>query len=225
MPNRLPKIINRDEADLLLRQPDLRYTNGLKDRTILETMYRAGLRVGEIVNLQTADVKIADYRIDVRKSKRGKSRAVPINAELSGWLQAWSEKRVAKSKWFFCTRLGTQLLTSHLRRMIKKYAKRAGLDPTQVSPHVLRHSFATELLEEGYNLREVQTLLGHSSVATTEIYTHVRPAELAAKMLNRGNDKERQGLVEDILAKLLNMDSKALESFKEVLNAIPAATR
>jgi len=113
------------------------------------------------------------------------------------------------------------LLTSHLRRMIKKYATRAGLDPSQVSPHVLRHSFATELLEENYNLREIQTLLGHQNVATTQIYTHVRPAELAAKMLNRGNDKDRQGLVEDILAKLLEMDSKALESFKDVLNAIP----
>jgi len=222
MPNRLPKVINRDEAELLLKQPNLRYTNGIKDRAILETMYRAGLRACEIVNLRPADVKIADYRLDIRKSKRGASRTVPIGPELAGWLQAWNEKRPAESKWFFCTRLGTQLLTSHLRRMIKKYAKRAGLDPTQISPHVLRHSFATELLEEGYNLREVQTLLGHSSVATTQIYTHVRPAALAAKMFNRGNDKERQELVEDILAKLLEMDSKALERFKEVLNAIPA---
>jgi len=221
MPNRLPKVINRGEAELLLKQPDLRYTSGLRDRVMLETLYRTGLRASEIVNLQPADVKIADYRLDVRKSKRGKSRAVPISAELAGWLQAWSEKRTAKSKWFFCTRLGTQLLTSHLRRMITKYAKRAKLDPMQVSPHVLRHSFATELLEEGYNLREVQTLLGHSSVATTQIYTHIRPAALAAKMFNRGNDKERQGIVEDILAKLLEMDSKALGNFKEVLNAIP----
>jgi len=221
MPNRLPKVINRDEAELLLKQPDLRYASGLRDRAMIETLYRAGLRASEIVNLQTADVKIADYRIDVRQSKRGKSRAVPIGSELAGWLQAWSEKRVAKSKWFFCTRLGTQLLTSHLRRMIKKYAKRAGLEPSQVSPHVFRHTFATELLSEGWSLRALQEILGHSSISTTEIYLHVRPAELAAKMFNRGNDKERQGLVEDILAKLLDMDSKALESFKQVLNAIP----
>jgi len=225
MPNRLPKVINRDEAELLLKQPDLRYTSGLRDRVMLETLYRAGLRACEIVNLRPADVKIADCRLDVRKSKRGASRAVPIGPELVGWLQAWSEKRVAKSKWFFCTRLGTQLLTSHLRRMITKYAKRAGLDPMQVSPHVLRHSFATELLEEGYNLREIQQLLGHQNVATTQIYTHVRPAALAAKMFNRGNDKGRRELVEDILAKLLEMDSKALKGFKEILSALPAATK
>jgi len=223
MPNRLPKVINRDEAELLLKQPNLRYTNGVKDRAMLETMYRAGLRASEIVNLRPADVKIADCRLDVRKSKRGASRAVPIGPELVGWLQAWSEKRVAKSKWFFCTRLGTQMLTSHLRRMITKYAKRAGFDPKQVSPHVLRHSFATELLEEGYNLREIQQLLGHQSVATTQIYTHVRPAELAAKMFNRGDDKGRQELVEDILATLLEMDSKALEGFKEILSALPSS--
>lgn len=222
MPNRLPKVINRDEAELLLNQPDLRYTSGLRDRAMLETLYRAGLRACEIVNLRPSDVKIGDYRLDVRKSKRGASRAVPIGSELAGWLQAWSEKRIAKSKWFFCTRVGTQLLTSHLRRMIKKYATRAELDPMQVSPHVLRHSFATELLEEGYNLREIQQLLGHQSVATTQIYTHVRPAALAAKMFSRGKNKGRQELVEDILAKLLDMDSKALENFKEVLNAIPA---
>jgi site-specific recombinase XerD len=148
----------------------------------METMYRAGLRVGEVVALEPKHVRIAEGIIEVRHSKRDKSRNIPIGPRLAEWLTKWAARRPADAKWFFCTLQGGQLSRSYLCEMTKREAEAAGLDRDQVSPHVFRHVFATERVADGFGIHEVARLLGHASIATTEVYLYVRQGDLAAKM-------------------------------------------
>ena len=225
MPNRLPRVVTREQAAAMLAIPSIKSPTGLRQRVVLEVLYRAGLRAAEVTGLKAEDVHIKELRLDIRGSKRAQSRAVPIGAELAGWLQSWALMRPQKSEWFFSAFRskggggpGNRLQESWLRRMVGGIAQQAGIDPLLVSPHVFRHTYATELLEDGFTISEIQLLLGHSSIRTTAIYLHVKLSELAEKVAAR--DAERDVLAEDVAATLKGLDRDQLHAVKDVLGML-----
>jgi integrase/recombinase XerD len=173
----LPKCLSETEVKTLLEIPDKAEARGLRDRAMLEVMYASGLRVTELVSLRPADVRLKDEYILCR-GKGAKERIVPLGKSAAKAVARYLEKartEIAAGKngdALFLTRLGRPFTRQGFWKMMKTYAKAAGLLP-KVHPHVLRHSFATHLLEHGADLRSVQMMLGHSQITTTQIYTHV----------------------------------------------------
>ncbi len=172
------------ETDMarLLQSPTKEGPLELRDRAILETLYSAGLRVGELAGLDLDDLELADGLATVRgKGKR--ERLALLGAQAHKALQVWLEIRPTLKprgtglKAVFLNKNGTRLTTRSVGRLLEKYLARAGLDPRS-SPHTLRHSFATHLLDHGADIRGVQELLGHRSLANTQIYTHVTTTRL-----------------------------------------------
>jgi len=190
-PQKLPKVLSREQVQQLLGRISTRYPTGLRNRVALELMYRAGLRVSEVCNLSPTDVDLEQGFITVQQGKGGKDRVVPIDPQLAEWCRLWIEKR-QPSEYFLCTHKGTKLSDRYLRQVCERLSRKAEVylnDNRQqkpVHPHTLRHCFGTELVEEGFTLPEVQQLMGHASIQTTTIYTHVRPEALAAKIRQRG---------------------------------------
>jgi len=186
---RLPKTISRDEAARLLKVPNLRAPTGLRNRCMLELMYRAGLRVAEVCALEPRDVDLTRGTVRVLDGKGGDGTAYfdvdSVAALISEWKRERKRLGVAGGAPLFCTLAGETIDTSYMRAMVKRIARRAGLDPSKVSPHVLRHTFATELLDEGFNIRQVQEALRHADVSTTMVYAHVYDAELRARIQRR----------------------------------------
>lgn len=189
----LPFIPTQGEIKGLMAQAPIHTLLGVRNRAIMEAMYRAGLRVSEVESLTDRDVCLERDMLMLRHTKRDKSRNVPFDNRLRAWLIAWMAARDSagvKSElgYFFCTREGGRLHTGYCWQFITRYANNAGLptgDKTGrngVSPHTLRHTYATELLSEGFNIVEIAALLGHSSIKTTERYTHIMPAQLASKI-------------------------------------------
>ena len=212
---RLPQVIERDDAKKLLAQPNTRCPTGLRNRAVLEAMYRGGLRVSEVTKLQPGHVRWQDGILEVRNGKGGKDRNVPFGPELGGWLQAWSERR-PKGRYFFSTLKGGRMSVRYIEAVVERLARKARL--SHCTPHVLRHSYATELLDEGFTIRQVQVLLGHSSVATTQVYTHVRPGDLVAKI--RGRDKAEDAgdqVVMDLARQLLALPGEARQALAGLL--------
>lgn len=187
---KLPKILSRQDVKKLLAVPNVRCITGLRSRVIMQLLYRAGLRVEELCNLAPADVDFADGFVYVQQGKNSKDRYIPIDLVAIDWLRKWDEVRPDVS-FFFCSGNGKKLDQSYVRKIVYQAAEKAGVyiqdgrERVLPSPHNLRHTYATELLEEGYTLAEVQVLLGHSSITTTSIYLHVRPQVLAAKIRER----------------------------------------
>ncbi|MEX2186739.1 MAG: tyrosine recombinase XerC [Pirellulales bacterium] len=182
---KLPHFLSTDEIGRLLSAPAGDDAANVRDRAILEVMYSAGLRVGELVGLVDGDVDLAEGLLRVRgKGKR--ERLAPIGSYASRALRRWLKVRVlAKSikegdaAPLFVSRLGRKLTTRSVARLLEKHLAAAGLD-RRTTPHTLRHSFATHLLDRGADIRSVQELLGHKSLITTQIYTHVSTATLRA---------------------------------------------
>jgi integrase/recombinase XerC len=182
---KLPHWLSTDEVGQLLTAPPGNEPASLRDRAILETLYSAGVRVSELVNLSDGDVDFAAGIVRIRgKGKR--ERLAPIGSHAIRALQAWLRRRELSSREkqgreapVFTNRFGTRLTTRSVARMLEKYLKLTGLD-TRTSPHTLRHSFATHLLDRGADIRSVQELLGHKSLVTTQIYTHVSTSNLKA---------------------------------------------
>ncbi|MEZ0344277.1 MAG: site-specific tyrosine recombinase XerD [Caldimicrobium sp.] len=178
LPKRLPKVLTLEEVEKLLKAPDLSNPLGYRDRTMLELLYATGLRVSELVNLKLGNINL-NLGILRIIGKGEKERIVPIGEVALEYLENYLEnirpKFVkAKSKDFvFLNRRGGPLTRQRFWQIIKNYAKAAGIDLSKISPHVLRHSFATHLLEGGADLRALQMMLGHSSLLTTQIYTHL----------------------------------------------------
>lgn len=173
---RLPKFLYPLEIQILMEAPDTSKPLGLRDRAILETLYASGLRVSELVGLKLNDVYFDEELIKVY-GKGSKERIVPLGSQaqlsLSNYLQKGRpllEK--GKQEALFLNRLGTQLSDRSIRNIVNKYVEAAALQQ-KVSPHTLRHSFATHLLNSGADLRSVQELLGHVKLSTTQIYTHI----------------------------------------------------
>jgi integrase/recombinase XerD len=174
---RLPSLLSRDEVEALLRQPDPRRPAGRRDRAMLELLYATGLRVSELVGLELNDVNL-ETRVLVARGKGSKERLVPVGAPAAEAVRAYlATARGAllhgrRSKDLFVTPRGRRMSRQAFGRIVARLARAAGIR-RPVSPHKLRHSFATHLLEGGADLRAVQTMLGHADVSTTQIYTHV----------------------------------------------------
>ena len=178
LPRRLPKNLSEAKVEALLAAPDTKTTLGLRDRAMLETLYATGLRVSELVGLALAQVSL-DMGVVRVLGKGSKERLVPLGEEAIAWLKRYlAEVRPtlaghAKSTAMFLTARGGPLTRQAFWALIKRLGARAGIPAATLSPHVLRHAFATHLLNHGADLRVVQLLLGHADIATTTIYTHV----------------------------------------------------
>jgi integrase/recombinase XerC len=180
---RLPKFLEEEQVRRLLETPDVTTLLGARDRAMLETMYSTGVRVSELVDLNIEDVDFVGEALHIR-GKGKKQRATPISPTALAWIRRYTDMRRAdpRSASFnqqavFVNKHGQRLSTRSVRRKLDKYLAMCGLDPS-ISPHTLRHSFATHLLNRGADLRSVQELLGHQSLSTTQIYTHVTTQRL-----------------------------------------------
>lgn len=179
---RLPKDISEQQVEFLLAEPDTSTALGCRDRAMLELMYATGLRVSELVSLSLLSLNINQGVIRVT-GKGAKDRLVPLGEEAQDWLSRYMKSarsellKGRQSDVLFPSTRGTFMTRQTFWYRIKKYAAAIGLEET-ISPHVLRHAFATHLLNHGADLRAVQMLLGHSDLSTTQIYTHVSRARL-----------------------------------------------
>jgi integrase/recombinase XerC len=188
---KLPKIISRDEAAKLLAALENGSPEGTRDRLALELMYRAGLRVSEVVNLMPRDVHREGY-IDLYAAKGGDGTAYFDPDRVVPLLERWLKIRplwAGPGARLLCKPNGAPLTTRYLQRLVKKLKDRTGIAGI-CTPHVLRHSFATELLEDDFTLPEVQAALRHAHLQTTAIYLHVRDKSLQTKMSRRNQPKE-----------------------------------
>lgn len=180
---KLPHFLTAEEIGRLLATPPADKPFGLRDRAILETLYSAGLRVSELVGSNDGDVDLEQGLLHVRGKGR-KERLTPLGSYAAGAIAAWMaqrklapEARLGEETPVFTNKFGRRLTTRSVARLLEKHLKVACLDP-RTSPHTLRHSFATHLLDRGADIRSVQELLGHSSLVTTQVYTHVSSRSL-----------------------------------------------
>lgn len=194
LPRRLPKSLSEQQVEALLDAPDPETKLGLRDRAMLETLYATGLRVSELVGLKLAQLSF-DAGIVSVLGKGGRERLVPLGEEAVVWLTRYLATarvdlaRGGKSDAVFITARRGPLTRQAFWQLIKRYAPKAGIAATALSPHTLRHAFATHLLNHGADLRVVQMLLGHADITTTTIYTHVareRLKQLHARHHPRG---------------------------------------
>ena len=177
---KLPRVLKESEVEALLAAPDTGRPLGQRDRAMLETLYATGLRVSELVGLELAQLRL-DVGFLLAWGKGGKERAVPVGEQAEGSLRAYlREARPAlvegRHERVFVNHRGAPLSRQGCWKIIAGYGRRVGV--AKLSPHVLRHSFATHLLEHGADLRAVQMMLGHASISTTQIYTHIHAQRL-----------------------------------------------
>lgn len=180
--SKLPRVMMEKEVKKLLEQPQIGTAIGLRDKAMLELLYATGMRVTELVSLNIDQINLdAGFLLCIGKGS--KERIIPFGSVASGYLQQhieWGRKELVgkkSSNALFLNHLGTRLTRQGFWKILKKYVKKAGIKKN-VTPHTLRHSFATHLLEHGADLRAVQEMLGHSDISTTQIYTHVTQKRL-----------------------------------------------
>ena len=182
---KIPEVLVESEQEALLAQPNPRYPTGQRNRTMLKLMLDTGLRLSEAVNLTWRHVDLMTGKLHVREGKGAKDRVLWIGEGTLEVLQGWKERQVSEvgrcPGHVFTTLDGEPLGVRYVQRMVRRYAAKAGIDKT-VTPHTLRHTFATDLLRATKNVRLVQKALGHSSLATTQIYTHIVDDELEDTM-------------------------------------------
>lgn len=179
----LPKFLSGEEVEALLAAPDVATPRGIRDRAMIELLYATGLRVSELVSLRPADLNLADgFLTTVGKGR--KERMVPLGEEAAMWVGRYLQEarpvlvgRRSSTRLFVNARGGTALTRTGFWKVLRAYAIGLGL-ARRLSPHVLRHSFATHLLERGADLRAIQVMLGHADLSTTQIYTHILDARL-----------------------------------------------
>lgn len=175
---RFPKTLSEAQVEQLLKAPNILSPFGLRDRAMLETLYATGLRVSELVSLNCFNLALNEGFVRVVEGKGGKDRIVPLGEEAIYWLQRYFDKgrpELLKGRLndaVFISRLGSSMSRQAFWQLVKKHAKQQQIE-VPLSPHVLRHAFATHLLNHGADLRVVQMLLGHADISTTQIYTHV----------------------------------------------------
>jgi integrase/recombinase XerD len=177
----LPKFLDLDEVDRLLAQPDVTTPRGLRDKALISVLYATGLRVSELISLKATNLHLSEGYLTCI-GKGDKERIVPIGQEAADWVQKYlaeaRPKLVQKSSpWLFVNARGGPLSRVGFWKLLKEYGLKAGIT-RNISPHVLRHSFATHLLDRGADLRAIQMMLGHADLSTTQIYTHVLEARL-----------------------------------------------
>jgi integrase/recombinase XerD len=178
----LPRFLSLEEVDRLIAQPDVTTVRGLRDRAMIELLYATGLRVSELVGVRTVDLHLDEQYLTCI-GKGSKERIVPIGEQASEWItryQTTARRELTKGRAaprLFLNARGGALSRVGFWKILKQHGRAAGL-PRTLSPHVLRHSFATHLLERGADLRAIQLMLGHADLSTTQIYTHVLEARL-----------------------------------------------
>ena len=176
LPRSLPRYLSLQEVERLLGAPDTKSSMGLRDRTMLETLYATGLRVSELVSLRLDDLHLdAGYLRCLGKGR--KERIVPLGRSAAGWIRRYLRRgrpgvTGRSGSWLFPNRLGTRMTRQRFWQILRSCGTKCGIRQ-RLSPHVVRHSFATHLLERGADLRSLQLMLGHSDIGTTQIYTHV----------------------------------------------------
>jgi integrase/recombinase XerD len=175
---RFPKSLSEADVEALLAAPDAATPRGLRDRAMLETLYATGLRVSELVALKTFEVNL-DANVVRVIGKGNKERLVPLGEEAADWLSKYMRERKGKAAALFLTTRGAGMTRQAFWHLIRRYGARA-IPGRKLSPHVLRHAFATHLINHGADLRVVQLLLGHADISTTQIYTHVARERLKA---------------------------------------------
>lgn len=175
----LPKFLNQGEMEELLAQPDLSGETGLRDRAILETMYACGLRVSELCGLRISDADL-ESGVLTCKGKGSKTRKVPLGKSAVEWLNSYlpirRRKEHIETENLFVSMAGKPLTRQDIFLLVKEYGTRIGRD--DISPHTLRHSFATHLVQNSADIRSVQQMLGHADISTTQIYTHITDQHL-----------------------------------------------
>ena len=176
MPKKLPNCLSIEEVELLLNAPNMDSLSGIRDKAMLELMYASGLRVSELLNLEKKNINLKKEIVTIF-GKGAKERKVPMGDFAKEYVVKYLNEVRGKfhgdnSKYLFLNKSGKPLSRIYFFKQIKKYASQVGID-TAISPHTLRHSFATHMLEGGAQLRAVQEMLGHTNIATTQIYTHV----------------------------------------------------
>ena len=179
----LPKFLDLEEVDRLLAQPDTVTPRGMRDKALISVLYATGLRVSELISLKLSNLHLDDGYVTCI-GKGDKERIVPIGQDATDWVKRYlaeSRPRLAASgsRWLFVNARGTPLSRVGFWKLLKEYGIKAGISRS-ISPHVLRHSFATHLLDRGADLRAIQMMLGHADLSTTQIYTHVLEARLRA---------------------------------------------
>jgi integrase/recombinase XerD len=177
----LPKFLDLEEVDRLLAQPDVSNARGLRDKALISVLYATGLRVSELIALKMSNLHLEEGYLTCL-GKGGKERVVPIGHEATEWVRRYMSEgrpRLVKgaSPWLFMNARGGPLSRVGFWKLLKEYGVKAGIT-RDISPHVLRHSFATHLLDRGADLRAIQMMLGHADLSTTQIYTHVLEARL-----------------------------------------------
>jgi len=180
----LPKFLSLEEVDTLIAQPDVRTPLGLRDRAMIELLYATGLRVSELVAVRASDLHL-DEQYMTCVGKGSKERLIPIGEQAADWIRRYHREArpdlIRKPRGvrdvLFVNARGGALSRVGFWKILKRYGRKAGL-PRTLSPHVVRHSFATHLLERGADLRAIQMMLGHADLSTTQIYTHVLEARL-----------------------------------------------
>jgi integrase/recombinase XerD len=184
---RFPKSLSEQDVEALLAAPDTTTPMGLRDRAMLELLYATGLRVSELVAVKIFEVNL-DAGVVRAMGKGSKERLVPLGEEAADWISQYIAVRKGKSATLFLTNRGAGMTRQAFWHLIKRHARASGLSKP-ISPHTLRHAFATHLINHGADLRVVQLLLGHADISTTQIYTHVareRLKQLHAKHHPRG---------------------------------------
>jgi integrase/recombinase XerD len=175
---RFPKTLSEADVEALLAAPEASTPIGLRDRAMLETLYATGLRVSELVALKTFEVNL-DAGVVRVMGKGSKERLVPLGEEAVDWISRYLRERKGRADALFLTNRGGGMTRQAFWHLIRRYGRRA-IPGKKLSPHVLRHAFATHLINHGADLRVVQLLLGHADISTTQIYTHVARERLKA---------------------------------------------
>ena len=179
-PKKLPTVLTEDEQARLLEQPNPRYPTGERNGTMLRLMLNTGLRLAEVTALKWRDIDLTTGKLMVRQGKGAKDRTLWVGESDIDRLRSWRERQAAlcgQCEYVFTTLQGKPLGHRYVQRMVKRYAAKAGINKN-VSPHTLRHSFATDLYRETGKIRLVQKVLGHADLSTTMIYTHIFDEEV-----------------------------------------------
>jgi integrase/recombinase XerD len=191
-PRELPKVLSSEEVAALMAVPNLDAPTGLRNRCILAVMHRAGLRVSEACDLELRDVRWREEQLHLRaEATKTKTEAYQtLNSETLALLERWKVVRrqyaaraTPRSPYLFTTLQGGRVGRQYVWSMLQRYARRAGIE--HAHPHMLRHTLATELLREGYDLREVQKVMRHADIRTTVVYTHISDVQLHARLRER----------------------------------------
>jgi len=182
---KLPIFLNIDEVDQLLNTPDEKTIFGMRDRAMLELLYSCGLRVSELISLNYHNINLNEEYIRIH-GKGNKERILPMGEMAIDYLETYAKKarpsllKNGQTDYYFLSNRGSSMSRQNFFYIIKAYALKAGIDKS-LSPHTLRHAFATHLVQQGADLRSVQLMLGHSDISTTQIYTHIQNVQLKSQ--------------------------------------------